>query len=172
MSPREEDRGRSVAVYAAVVAVVVAEHRPATAADVRDIIDVGRTTLDATLRALVAVGRLRRLRTWSHDAGPRDRPRHVYVPADPLLAGGVGRCSTEGCGADPELVVAGHALCRRCARGPIDPVRGGGQFREDTVEAVAIFHLVAGHRSSVDSAGGWEPTDGGEVCTAERRHKP
>lgn len=147
-------------VYAAIVAVAVAERRGATPNDVRAHVEVGRTLLGQALAALCADARVFRVRTYGHATGPDIKPRYVYVPTAPLLGGGLCRCATPGCDRAPVLEVAGHALCRACSRGPVDRVAGGGQFRAVGSEAATARELAAARSSSVACAGGWEPADG------------
>lgn len=158
-----ERTARADRVYARIVEVVVVERRAANRADLRDV-DIGRQALTLALEDLVAAGRLRSLVAWGHDTGPCDRQRHVYVPSNPMLARGIGVCATPGCGTPPALIVAGHALCRDCARGPVDRERGGGQFRDPRAEANTATILAGERLSSVGCSGGWEPADGCELA--------
>jgi hypothetical protein len=156
------DRGREAAVCAAIYMTISMERRAATFADLRAIVDGTQREISAALAALRAARKVKRVITWGADTGPEEHPRYVYVPADRRLARGIGFCATAGCDRDPQVVVAGHALCRACARGPVDPRRGGGQFRSEGAEARTQLDMTAQARGAPCASGGWEPDDGGE----------
>lgn len=165
---RERRMRRSI-LFATVFQIVEAERRPARLIDLRMRTGLGRGTILAEVTCLILSRRIKRVATWDHSAGPTDRPRYVYVPADRQLAHGIGFCSTLGCLNDPEMVVNGHPLCRVCSRGPVDAVHGGGQFRTEAAENFAMLMAVAQGRDATQAAGGWEPADGGEKVLAPQR---
>ncbi|MDD5542840.1 MAG: hypothetical protein PHX83_06665 [Acidobacteriia bacterium] len=149
-------RARQVALFKAICAIVREERQPPTMLMLKARTGYGKCIVIADLAVLIRRGTVKRI-TNLYGKGS---PGYSWVPTSRRLAHGIGFCSTEGCDADPELVVAGHALCAQCSRGPVDAARGGGQFRSEADEDRTGREMVASGYSASCYAGGWEPSDG------------
>lgn len=149
-------RARQVALFKAICSIVREERQPPTMLMLKARTGYGKCIVIADLAVLIRRGTVKRI-TNLYGKGS---PGYSWVPTSRRLAHGIGFCSTEGCDADPELVVAGHALCAQCSRGPVDAAHGGGQFRSEEDEDRTGREMVASNYNASCYAGGWEPADG------------
>ena len=147
---------RQALLFATIYQIVSAERRPATFKDLHQRTGHYRATLVSELKELLKSKRIKKITVKVSDTNFR----FSYVPADRKLAGGVGYCSTAGCDNDPQVIVAGCPLCAQCARGPVDPVRGGGMFANEREEDRTMMLAKAQTPSASQSSGGWEPAHG------------
>lgn len=147
---------RQSIIFATIYQIASAERRPATLRDLKERTGHYRNVLTAELRTLVRTGRIRKYTMSVSESNLR----YYYVPADPRLANGVGTCDTEGCTNEPEVEVAGHALCRQCSRGHVSRTKGGGEYKDDRDELRSLLEQVAEGYDGSQASGGWEPSDG------------
>lgn len=151
-----ELRARRAALFEALCSIVREECQPPTMTALKSRTGTGKNTLLADLAILIQNGMVKRI----SNLYSKGTTGYSWVPTSRHLAHGIGFCSSDGCDADPVLVVAGHALCSQCSHGPVDREHGGGQFRSDVDEDRTAREMVASGYNAACYAGGWEPSDG------------